>query len=725
MKQWIKQLSLTIPLPLMCLVISMIGVGCASSSKIPRPQKVIEPGPIAKREPRPLSKHGQTRVDHYYWMKDKKSHEVLQHLKQENHYADQALKKITGDLSAKIFEELKSRIKKDQNTVPYSFGKYYYYQKFSKNQEYPQYMRFPLGRSTQKESLVLDVNQLAKDHPYIKVDNFSPSRDNRVLAYAMDTKGDLKFSIVVRDGRGKKTLRKTAQDLSSNFVWLDTKGTKIAYVKPDPVTYRPYRVYIWNVVTDQKRLIFEEKDPAYAAYVSTDRDYRYLLISSHSTETTEYQTVQLGKSIKKPQVFTPRREGHRYYLEFDQTRWLVLSNDQAQNFKIAEAPLHPTPPSEWKMIVAHQKNTLIESVTAFKSFVTWTQRKDGLVNLRIWDRKSQEIHSVELPEALHMVSIDKNPHYDQKHLRITYQSMVTPLSVYDYYPADRRLDLKKQQKILPSYDSSQYVTKREWIQARDGTRVPVSLVHEKSLKPSGNNPILIYGYGAYGSSIDPYFSANRLSLLSRGFVFAIAHVRGGAELGDQWYRDGKLQNKLNTFNDFVDVTKGLVKLGYAHPDRVFAMGDSAGGLLMGAAINQAPELFRGVVAHVPFVDVLTTMLDETIPLTTEEYDEWGNPNRAADYQYIAQYSPYDNIGSGRYPHLFVTAGLNDSQVQYWEPAKWVAKLRHLKPKGQLIILRTEMQSGHGGNSGRFKALEQAATAQSFIIGLDQYEPLIR
>jgi len=671
--------------------------------------------PKAKVVPHEMTIHGHTRVDPYFWLRDRENKEVTDYLAAENSYTEQMMA-ATKPLQEKLFEEMKARIPKDDVTAPYYYRGYFYYTRTEGEKDYHIYCR-KKGSLDSKEEIFLDVNELAKDQNYLNVAAARVSPDGNKLAYAIDTQGRRIYTIVFKDLVSGKTLKISIPDVTGNFVWANDNDT-IFYTKQDPVTLRSNQVFRFSLNQPQlSQLIYEEKDETFGVHVSKTRTDRLLLMTSYSTLSTEVRFVSANNPDHSWKLFQERQKDVEYAIEDGMDRFFVYTNYQAKNFQIMESPLEQTAIKNWKTVVKHDPSVYLEDIEVFHEFFVVSEKNEGVTHYRVFDRKKKTAHHIKFNEDAYLSHPYVNRVYDTDTFVFTYESLTTPDSVYSYHVPTRRKSLLKQIEVQGSFRSENYKSKRIYATAADGVKIPISLVYRKGLKKTGKNPTLIYGYGSYGINIDPSFSSNRLSLLDRGFVFAIAHVRGSSLMGRQWYEDGKLLKKKNSFTDFITASEFLIHEKYTDSEHLFAMGGSAGGLLMGAVINMRPDLYKGVVASVAFVDVVTTMLDDSIPLTTGEYDEWGNPNDKKYYEYILTYSPYDNVKAQKYPNLLVTTGLHDSQVQYWEPAKWVAKLRATKTDKNLLLMKTNMEAGHSGTSGRFSYLREVTLDYAFVLYL--------
>ncbi|MDK7674694.1 S9 family peptidase [Weeksella virosa] len=673
--------------------------------------------PRAKKIDKKLTIHNDTRIDSYFWLNDRENKEVIAYLEEENKYT-KAIMQPTEALQKQLFTEMRARIKEDDSSVPYKLNGYWYETKFEKNKEYPLFYRYKESLKTQPE-LLFDVNEMAKNHAYYQLGGLNVSPNNKLVAFGVDQVSRRIYTIQIKDLSTGKILSDKIENTTGSSVWAADNKT-LFYTRKDK-SLRAYQIWKHVLGTSSKEdiLVYEEKDDTFSTYVYKSKSREYIIIGSSSTMTDEYRYIKADEPNAEFRVFQPRERGLEYSIEHFGNNFYVQTNkDGAQNFKIMKTPTQSTTQDNWVEFIPHREDILVEGFEIFRDYLVIQERKNGLLNLNIrsWDGANN--YYLPFDETTYTASTSVNPDFDTNILRYNYTSLTTPSSVIDYDMKNKTFEVKKEQKVLGNFDKSNYVSERIWTKARDGKMVPVSIVRRKDTPLSAQTPLLLYAYGSYGYSMEPYFSTTRLSLLDRGFIFAIAHIRGGEEMGRSWYEDGKLLNKKNTFYDFIDVAKDLVAKNYTSTQHLYAMGGSAGGLLMGAVINLEPNLFHGVIAQVPFVDVVTTMLDDTIPLTTGEYDEWGNPNDEIYYQYIKSYSPYDNIEKKSYPHLLVTTGLHDSQVQYWEPAKWVAKLREYKTDNNLLLLDTNMDTGHGGASGRFESLKEVAFEYAFLLMLE-------
>lgn len=680
-----------------------------------------------------MTVHGHTRVDNYYWLKERENPEVLAYLKAENQYADACLKH-TEPLQKQLFKEITGRIKQDDNSVPIKIRDYYHYTRFEEGKEYPLYCRKKHSLDAPEE-VMLDGNQLAEGHAFFKIGEISLSEDDRLLAYSVDTVSRRIYTVYVKDLETGKLVGEPIENTSGNLVWASDNKTLFYGVKDEAL--RPCKIMrhrLGTAVADDVQ-VYEETDETFVCYISKTKSRKYLIINSDSTLSSESRILESDRPEGEFRVFQERQSDMLYGIDHYKEHFYIQTNaDGARNYKIMRTPVAQTEKEHWVEVVFHREQVMIEDFSIFDKFFVVEEREGGLVKIRVmtWDGGTD--YYIDFGEPAYTASVGGNPDFDATVLRYSYTSMTTPSSVFEFDMEKRTKTLLKQQEVVGGYNPADYVTERLMVPSHDGVLVPVSIVYKKNLSEttqtkvlgpstlrltqgSGtlNRPLVLYGYGSYGSSVDAYFSVARLSLLDRGFIWAIAHIRGGEEMGRQWYEEGKMLHKKNTFLDFIACAEHLIYKGYTSAAKMFAMGGSAGGLLVGAVVNMRPDLWKGIIAQVPFVDVVTTMLDESIPLTTGEYDEWGNPNEKQYYDYMLSYSPYDNVEAKDYPAMLITTGLHDSQVQYWEPAKWAAKLRALKTDKNSLYLKTEMDYGHGGASGRFECYKEIALEYAFML----------
>ena len=691
----------------------LLGRGTAMANK-----SDIQP-PVAKIEATRLEKHGDVRVDDYYWLRERDNPEVIAYLEAENAYTEAMMARLKP-LEDALFAEIKGRIKQTDVSVPYKLGDYLYYYRYEEGKAYTIYCR-KRGSLEAGEEVILDVNVLAEGHEHMRVVGRKVSANQQIYAYAADTVGRRIYTTYFKNLETGGLLDDVIPDMTGNMAWGNDDKT-FFYTRQDPVTLRSFQVWRHTLGTDVAAdvLVYEEKDEEFNCYVWKTKSRKYILIGSFQTLSSEYRFIDADDPTGKAVVFHPREDNLEYDVDHRGDKFYVRTNYDAENFRLMETPVSNTGKKHWRDVIAHRDDVLLESFDVFDNYLVVEERRKGLVELRIRPWDGGEEHYIDFGEPAYTANIGTNLEMKTDKLRYEYSSMTTPESVYDYDMRTREKELRKQEEVLGGFDSADYETDRLYAPARDGVKVPISIVYRKGMVRDGTNPLLLYGYGSYGYSIDASFDAQRLSLLDRGFVYAIAHIRGGQEMGRWWYEDGKLMKKKNTFADFIDCGEYLVSERYTSADRLFATGGSAGGLLIGAILNMRPDLWRGAVTRVPFVDVVTTMLDESIPLTTGEYDEWGNPNEKAAYEYILSYSPYDQVEAKDYPNLLVTTGLHDSQVQYWEPAKWVAKLRAMKSDDNVLLLKTDMEAGHSGGSGRFKKYRETAMKYAWLLDLAGY-----
>ena len=676
--------------------------------------------PKAKVIPKSLEKHKDIRIDNYFWMNERENPEVIDYLNQENTYYN-SMTAHTKDFQKDLFEEMKGRIKEDDQSVPYLYNGYYYITRFEIGQDYPIYSR-KKGSLSANEEILFNCNDLAKGHSFFQLGGLSVSPDNKFATFGVDTVGRRIYTIQIKNLETGEILSDKIENVTGGSVWANDNKT-IFYTRQDKVTLRADKIFRHKLGTNSADdvLVFDEKDDTFNVSVSKEKSKKYIVIGSGSTLTTEYRILNSDNPDGEFTVFQPRVRGLEYSISHFGDSFYVLTNkDKATNFKLMKTPENATSKENWKDLIPHRKDVLIEDIEIFRNYLVVEERSNGLNHIRIMPWSGAGEYYLPFGSETYNAYTTTNVDFDTDVLRYSYQSLATPSSVIDFNMTTKEKEIKKEQQVLGGkFDKNNYIEERIWATATDGTKVPISMVYRKELKKDGKNPLLLYAYGSYGITMDTYFSSTRLSILDRGFVFAIAHIRGGEDLGRQWYEDGKLLKKKNTFTDFIDCSKHVIKEKYTSPEHLYAEGGSAGGLLMGAVVNMAPELYNGVIAQVPFVDVITTMLDDSIPLTTGEYDEWGNPNVKKYYDYMLSYSPYDNVTAQKYPNMYVSTGLHDSQVQYWEPAKWVAKLRTKKTGDTVLFLNTNMDAGHGGASGRFEALKELAKEYSFLLDLEK------
>ena len=676
--------------------------------------------PLAPRRPKEITQHGLTRLDDYFWLRYKEDPEVLKYLRAESDYLEEVMQH-TKPLQEAMFEEMKSRIKEDDSSVPEKDGDYFYYTRYETGKQYPLYCRKKDSLEAE-EQVLLDHNAIAEGMSFCRIGVFSVSPDGTKLAYSIDPDGTEICILYVKDlVTGELLPDQISNTFGSVYThngveWLKD-GKSFIYATLD-AAQRPYRIYHHTLGADLATdiLLYEESDPTYFLWLMKSRSDKYILVFSHSTITDEWRFLPTDGSSKEFKVFQPRQVGLEYSISDHDDKFFIITNENAQNFKLMETPIEATTKENWSEVIPHREDVFIEDIDTFEDFIVLYERRDGFNQIRVSDPDGvSNVHYVPFPEPVYAAYHMANPEYKTDILRFKYTSLVTPASVIDYHIRTREWEVKKVDEIPSGYDSAHYVSERAYATASDGTKVPMSIVYKKGLDKDGTNPTLLYGYGSYGASMEPSFNSNRLSLLDRGFVFAIGHVRGGSEMGRAWYDNGKMLNKRNTFTDFIACAEHLIEQGYTRRDKLSIMGRSAGGLLTGACLTLRPDLFGAVICDVPFVDVINTMSDPTIPLTTLEYDQWGNPENKEYFDYIMSYSPYDNIRAVDYPHILLTTGLNDPRVAYWEPAKFAAKLRELKTDNNLLILKTNYEAGHAGASGRYDFLKELAFEYAFLV----------
>ncbi|MCB0769972.1 MAG: S9 family peptidase [Flavobacteriales bacterium] len=685
--------------------------------------------PVAKVVPHAMTEHGQVRNDDYYWMRlsdaqkeaetpDAQTRDVLDHLKAENDYR-KAMLAHTDTLQKELFDEMVGRIKQDDSSVPYKYHGYLYYSRFETGQDYELQCR-KKGDANGKEEIMLNVPELAKGHAYYQIGGTEVSPDNKLLAYAVDTVSRRIYSVHFKDLTTGEMLADKLEDVDGGVTWANDNRT-VFYTVQEPTTLRSYRIYKHVLGTPQSAdaLVYEETDEMFNVFVGKTKSEQYIVIGSNETLTSEYRVLDANTPNGSFRIVQPRIVGLEYDLDHFGDHFYIHTNLDAPNFRLMRTPVNATTKENWTEVIPHRTDVFLGGIEIFRDFLVLSERKNGLLQIRMkrWDDKADEYMTFQDPA--YAAYIGYNPEFNTDLLRYYYTSMTTPGTQYDYNMVTKERTLLKQQEVLGGrFKVENYTSERLWATATDGTKVPISIVYRNGLKKDGKNPLLLYGYGSYGNSMDASFSSARLSLLDRGFVFALAHIRGGQEMGRHWYEDGKLLKKKNTFTDFIDCGKFLVQEGFTTPEHLYCQGGSAGGLLVGAVVNMAPELFHGAVADVPFVDVVSTMWDESIPLTTGEFNEWGNPKDTTYYEYIRSYSPYDNVVAQDYPHMLVITGFWDSQVQYWEPAKWVAKLRATKTGDEKLLMYCNMDVGHGGASGRFEQFKETALVYAFLLDLE-------
>ncbi|SNR65402.1 oligopeptidase B [Maribacter sedimenticola] len=675
--------------------------------------------PVARKIPKELIKHNDVRIDEYYWMNQKEDQEVISYLNAENAYYE-SLTAHTKEFQESLFLEMKGRIKEDDSSVPYKLNGYWYSTRYEIGSEYALYSRYQ-GTLEAAEEVMFNGNDMAKGHDYFSLGGIAISPNNKLAAFGVDTVSRRQYVMQIKNLETGTVYEDRIENTTGGGVWANDNET-LFYTRKDPVTLRSDKIYKHKLgtPTSEDVLVFHEEDETFSTFIYRTKSKKYLVIGSFSTLTSEFRILPTDNPDGEFKIFSPRTRGLEYTIFHYENNFYILTNkDKAENFKIMKVDEGNTSSINWQEFIPHRENVLLEDIDIFKEYYVLSERENGLNKIRIirWD--GTEDYYLPFQLETYTAYVGSNPDFDTEILRYSYNSLSTPSSVIDFNMRTREKEIKKEQQVLGGqFKKENYTERRIWAIARDGVKVPMSIVYRNDTELNEQTPVLQYAYGSYGSTIDPYFSTVRLSLLDRGFVYAIAHVRGGEYLGRKWYETGKLLHKKNTFTDFIDCSKFLIEQKMTSAEHLYAMGGSAGGLLMGAIINMQPDLYNGVIAAVPFVDVVTTMLDDSIPLTTGEYDEWGNPNEKGFYEYMKSYSPYDNVKAQNYPNMLVTTGLHDSQVQYFEPAKWVAKLRELKKNDCLLLFHINMEAGHGGASGRFESLREVAKEYAFILDLE-------
>lgn len=673
--------------------------------------------PVAEKIDKVLSIHGHDRIDEYYWLNERENPKVIDYLNAENNYRNSYMKDYAS-LEENLFQEIKRRIKEDDSTVPYYENGYYYYTRYVKNKQYPIYCRKKESLDSPEE-IILNVNEMSKGHEYFRIGGVDVSPNNKIAAYGVDTVSRRLYTIYFKNLETGEVYKDKIPNTTGSVTWTNDNSA-IFYDKKDIETLREEKVMKHNIgfnIEDDKEIYFEE-DETFSLYSYKTKSNKYIIITSQSTLADEYRIIDANEHNNKYEIFQKREKGLEYSITHFEDKWYIRTNkDDASNFKLMVCSENKTSKEYWEDYIEHNNEVYFEGIDVFKKFLAVTERYNGLtrINIKPWDGSKN--HYISFEEETYSLYASYNPEINTNKLRYNFSSLNTPNSVVEYDMFSKEKKVLKEDEVLGGYNKNEYQSKRVWAKVRDGKKVPISLVYRKDKFLEGTNPLLLYAYGSYGSTINPYFSSVRLSLLDRGFVYAIAHVRGSQYLGREWYEDGKMFNKKNTFTDFIDCGKFLIDNNYSNKEKLFAMGASAGGLLMGTVANMASDLFRGIVAGVPFVDVITTMLDDDIPLTTFEYDEWGNPNNKDSYDYMLSYSPYDQVEKKDYPSIFITAGYHDSQVQYFEPAKWIARLRDRRTNKNPLLMYCNMEAGHGGASGRFEAYRETAMEYAFMISL--------
>ncbi len=683
--------------------------------KLKNMQKIVTVPPVCKKQKKELSIHGDTRIDDYYWLNERENPEVIKYLEDENKYASVILDH-TKTFQGNLYREIVGRIKQTDQSVPYKDNGYFYMTRYEEGKEYPVYSR-KKDNLDAPEEIMLDVNVLAEPFEFYRIAGRSVSPDNKILCYGQDTLSRRIYTLRFKNLETGELYPDKIENTTGNATWANDNKT-VFYTRKDE-TLRAYKIFRHELGTpiENDVEVYHEGDETFSCYVFKSKSKKYITIASFQTLSSEYRFLNADDPTGTFEVFQPRERNHEYDVAHFEDRFYIRTNMGAKNFRLMVAKEGQTGKEHWTEVIPNRDDVLLEGLDVFKNYLVLTERINGIKELRIRPWNGDPEHYIAFEEDAHLVSSSTNRDFDTEVLRFGYSSMTTPYSTFDYNMRTKERSLLKEQEVVGDFDKDNYTSERHLVTVRDGAKVPISVVYRKGIKKDGNNPLLLYGYGSYGNSLDPYFSSVRLSLLDRGFVYVIAHIRGGEEMGRHWYEDGKLLKKKNTFYDFIDCAEFVIQEKYTNKEKLFAMGGSAGGLLMGAVVNMRPDLWKGVVAAVPFVDVVTTMLDESIPLTTGEFDEWGNPKDEKYYHYIKSYSPYDQVEKKSYPNMLVTTGLHDSQVQYWEPAKWVAKLREMKTDENILLLHTNMGAGHGGASGRFARFKETAMEYAFLLDL--------
>lgn len=682
-------------------------------------KQIIQP-PKAIKIPKELKTHNDVRIDNYYWLNDKENPEVIAYLNAENAYTKSVMQH-TERFQKDLFEEMKARIKKDDTSVPYKLNGYWYITRYEKGNDYPIYVRKKESLNSPEE-ILFNCNQMAKNLAYFNLGSIAISPDNKMAAFTTDTVSRRQYTIQIKNLETGEIYSDKIINTTGSVTWANDNQT-LFYAMKDEVTLRSYKIFKHKLHTEAKEdvEVYHETDETFNTFVYKSKSRKYIIIGSSSTLSSEYRILNADTPNDEFKIFQKRTRNLEYNIAHYKESFYIISNcDGATNYKLLKTSKNSTEKKHWEEVIPHRKDVLLEDIEIFKDYLVVNERKNGLNKLRIINWNGSEDYYLPFNSETYTTYIGNNPDFTSNVLRYGYSALTSPNAIIDYNFKTKKREIRKEQEVLGGkFSKENYESKRIWATARDGVKVPISLVYKKGIKLDGNNPLLQYAYGSYGSTVDPSFSTIRLSLLDRGFIYAIAHIRGGEYLGRSWYETGKLLTKKNTFTDFIDCSKYLIKQKYTSNKHLYAYGGSAGGLLMGAIINMNSELYHGILAAVPFVDVVTTMLDDTIPLTTGEYDEWGNPNNLEYYNYIKSYSPYDNVEAKPYPNMLVTTGLHDSQVQYWEPAKWVAKLRELKKDSNKLLFYIDMDSGHGGASGRFESLKEVALEYAFLLDLEE------
>lgn len=675
--------------------------------------------PVAKKIAHELTAHQHTRVDNYFWLNDRENEEVLAYLNEEKAYYQTATQH-TKPLQEDLFHEMKNRIKEDDSSVPYFYNGYYYITRFEQGKDYPIHSR-KKGSLEAAEEILFDCNEMAAPYAYFHLRGITVSEDNQWVAYGVDTVSRREYTLHVKNLATGEVLDLAISNTTGASTWASDNRT-LFYSRKDPVTLRADKIYRHVIGTSlaEDVLVYHEEDDTFDTFIYKEKSRKYLVIGSESTLTSEYRIVEANNPTGEFRIFQKRERGVEYGISHYENRFYILTNkDEADNFKLMSCSENQTSSAHWEELIPHREDVLLEGVDIFKDYLVISERSNGLPHIKIQPWKDgEQAYYLPFESETYNAQAQINADFETEKFRFVYQSLNTPSSVIDFNMRTQEKEILKEQEVLGDFDKNNYIEERIWATAKDGVKVPISMVYRKGMERKGTNPFLLYAYGSYGITMEPYFSTTRLSLLDRGFIYAIAHVRGGEDMGRDWYEDGKLLVKKNTFTDFIACSEYVIEQGYTSKEHLFAEGGSAGGMLMGVIANERPDLYQGILAQVPFVDVVTTMLDDSIPLTTGEYDEWGNPNEKAYYEYMLSYSPYDNVKAQAYPNMYISTGLHDSQVQYWEPAKWVAKLREMKTNDKQLYFDINMDTGHGGASGRFESLKEVAKEFAFMFDLE-------
>jgi oligopeptidase B len=669
--------------------------------------------PVAEKRPTITTVHDFTLTDDYHWLRERENPEVIAYLEAENKYA-KSIMAHTKTLQERIFNEMKGRLIENDESVPVKKGNYYYYYRTQEGLQYPIYCR-KRGNLQAKEEIILDVNQLADTTAYFSLGAFEVSPDHLYLAYSTDTDGSEKYTLYIKNLITGELTEDRVPEISSSIAWANDSQT-LFYTIHDHAK-RPFKVFKHKLGHhfSEDMQVFHEEDDRFFVNVSRSANKQLILIHAGSKTTSEVHYVSANQPDENLKLFSKRKNGVKYHIFPHENEYYVLTNFKAINYRLMKTPVVATNIKSWQEVISHNPNRKIETLDVFADYLAIYEREDGLRKIRIMDLKKRNEFYIDFPDPVYTINKESNPDFNEKNLRFSYSSLIRPLTTFQYNMSEQERISLKEEKVEGGYDFRNYKVERIFATAQDSTKIPVSLVYKKGLVKDGTNPVYLHSYGSYGSSMDPNFKSSRLSLIDRGFIYAMAHIRGGSDMGEEWYENGKLNKKKNSFTDFIACAEHLIKEKYTNKDKIAAMGGSAGGLLMGAVANMRPDLFKVMVAHVPFVDVANTMLDPSLPLTITEYDEWGNPNEKDAFEYILSYSPYDNVKAQNYPNMLITAGLNDPRVSYWEPAKWTAKLRSLKTDNNKIILKTNMEAGHSGSSGRYNYLKETAFEYAFIL----------